>query len=276
MKKSYLYYIVFFLLGSMLAGNISAQEIEKKVHLKVVKNGKTTIDTSFAAENMDKDEIQKRISDLTDIDVFIEDDKDLQEIHAHHHGNYDGKGHKVVVIKSGSDDEDEDGKSQTYVYSYITDDDSSFTMNADSMIIIDADTIVLKKDGDIFVMRGDDDKDFEWIEKESDEGKEVIKSEENEMIIMSTDEEGSSHVKIIKIENGDTVANTEHVTYTSENEGNNPEQKSNNTHIVVIDKNNGTGFVNKEVKIIKSGDNDEGDVEITVTIESGEKGKIEK
>jgi len=273
-KKSYLYSIGIFFLGSLVTGNILAQENEKKVHLKVVKNGRTTIDTSFVAGNMEKAEIHEIISELADVDVFIENDKDLHEMHSEHYGEK----HKIVVVQSGDREENEGGKSEKYVYSYTSDDDSSLTMNSDTMLIIDADTIIMKKNGNVFVMKGDADEGFEWVEKESGEENDAhfVKSDENEIIIMSSDEEGSSHVKITKIENGDTVANTAIVKYISDNESDNLEQESNNVKIVVVDKNNGTGFVSKKVKVVKSEGDNEGDIEITVTIEDGNSVKMEK
>ncbi len=287
-KKSYLYCIVFFFLGGMVIENVFAQEVEKKVHLKVVKNGKTTIDTSFVTKSTDMDEIQGKISEMADVDVYLEGNIEPHEKHMkHHHGEHKGTKHKMVVVKSGDSEKDASEGSKKYVYTYAVDDDNDFTMKSDSMVIVDADTIILKKSGKVIVMSGDEDEDFEWIEKESDEKGEARKvmimkdgehaeSGDGEVVVIVSDDDGSNRVKMVQIADGDTVGDNVFIKYISEDEDDVEVHDSKNVHVVVADDKSGTEFVSKEVKVVKSGDDDAGDVEITITIESGEKGKMEK
>ena len=295
--------VAFLFFVSITAGNIFAQDSNKKIHLKVIKNGETTVDTSFTTESLESDDLHKKISELAgvEIDLHKGHGDHMHMAHADKHGNHtwtshEKKGHKVIIMKS---DSVEDGESKKVAYFYSTGDDDNFTMKTDSAIFIDADTIILKKKGNVIIVDGDEK--MSWVEKESGEddkdlkviiekvdgevedhsviiikdGK-VIKKGHSTMILEEIDEDGSGQVKVTKVvkSNGDEEKTIN--VYISDKEGGIHTHESGDVEIIVTDGKSGTEFVNKTVKVVKS-ESEEGDeIEITVEIEEGEDVKSEK
>ncbi len=305
MKKHNLVLIFsVILMGSITMGNLFAQDIEKKVHLKVIKNGETTVDTSFAAESLESDDLHNKISELAGVDINIQKGHG-EQMHMAHAGesgshtwtSHGEKGHKVIIMKMDSA-EVKDGKSKNVAYFYSGDDDD-FTMKTDSNIFIKADTIILKKEGNVIIMDSDDG-EFEWTSKETGEGEmnvEVIvenaddkdghkvyivtKGEHGEddgekVIVKKLEGDDSTRVykvKVVKMQKGDGEEENTSVFVMSGAGGDHGVHESKNV-TVVVSGGDSNSMVTKEVKVMKSiGDDDV--IEITVEIEEGEDVKSE-
>ena len=291
--------VAFIFFISITGGDIFAQD-SKKVHLKVIKNGKMTVDTSFTAESLESDDLHKNIAELAGVDIDLHKGHGghMHMAHTGEHGSntwtsHDEKGHKVIIMKTGSD-EDEEGKSKEVAYSYSTGDDGSFIMKTDSNIFIDADTIILKKGGNVIIIEGDDG-EFEWTSKETGKGEknvevivENIDDDDGHSIFIvkkgSHGEEGGEeiivkklegddstrvyNVKVIKLKKGDGEEESTTVYYMSGAEGDSDVHESENMTVVVSDGGSHS-MVTKEVKVMKSV-GDDGVIEITVEIEEDE------
>jgi len=188
-----------------------AQEQEnKKVHIIVKKNDATTVDTSFTIdEDMDKDEIQKMIHELTGMDVKVSHgdkmahayaftskdsadfDADVKEMEIKISVGDEGERH-TVIHKHGSDDhmkwvehksgdhyiivEDEDGKkkkSEIFIVSGEYEGDENKVVKK-----------VVHKGGDMIMITEEDvhkgDKGNFSIRKKEIDGKKVIVLESSE------------------------------------------------------------------------------------------------
>ncbi len=300
-KQTLIVSFLFFV--SLTAGNIFAQDSNKKIHLKVIKNGEISIDTSFTAENLEGSDLHKKISELAgvDIDLHKSHEGHMHMVHDGEHGNHtwtshEKKGNKVIIMKSDSD-EDDDGKSKKVTYFYSTGDDDNFSMKNDSSFIIDADTIIIKKHGKVIVIDGDDN-DFEGTSKETGkkekdveitviksdgtEGQEVFivktgEPEDGEKVIIKKIEGDDStkvhKIKVIKVQKGDGDEEKTTVYYMSGAEDETEIHESENVFVFISDGEN-KSMKNKSVKVSKSeGDGDI--IEITVEIEEGEEVKFE-
>lgn len=121
---------------------VNGQETEKKVHLKVVKGGETTVDTVFSASDLEDEDLHKKISELAGVSFTMTHGKDMEEMHAKHKHSYthvtidddcegsegkkitkkvidkDHEGHvKIVKVKKG------EGDSEEMTVTVITDDE---------------------------------------------------------------------------------------------------------------------------------------------------------
>ncbi len=302
--QKYTIITILLLLFSITAGNVFAQDSNKKIHLKVIKNGETTVDTSFAAESLESDDLHKNIFELAGVDVNLHKGHEgqMHMVHAGEHGSHtwtshDEKGGKVIIMKSDST-EVKDGKSKKVAYFYSSDDDN-FIMKTDSNVFIMADTIILKKEGNVIIMDGDDG-EFEWTSKETGEGEmnvEVIvenaddkdghkvyivtKGEHGEddgekVIVKKLEGDDSTRVykvKVVKMQKGDGEEENTSVFVMSGAGGDHGVHESKNV-TVVVSGGDSNSMVTKEVKVMKSiGDDDV--IEITVEIEEGEDVKSE-
>ena len=103
----------FFFMG------VNGQETEKKVHLKVIKAGETTVDTVFYASELEDEDLHKKISELAGVDFKMMHKGDIS-IHASHKESHnfayvtvddleetDGKVKKKIIIKKGEEGEGE-------------------------------------------------------------------------------------------------------------------------------------------------------------------------
>ncbi|MCK4630064.1 MAG: hypothetical protein KAT40_01405 [Bacteroidales bacterium] len=125
MKKKYLR-IIFTATLCLFTGTflLAQEEDNKKVHIMVKENDVTTVDTSFSIDkDMDKNEIQKMIHELTGMDVMVHPGdkithayaftiKDSVDIDA----DADVKEMKIKVIVDG------DGESHTVIHKHSSSD----------------------------------------------------------------------------------------------------------------------------------------------------------
>ena len=305
MKKFNLLFTILITL-SLFSVNVLGQENNKKIHLKVVKNGETTVDTSFAAESLEDDELHKKISELAGVDVSISEKHDIHKhmVHVDSHGDYSWiskpeKGKKVVVVKSGKDGE-EILSSKKVAYFYSDDDENTFTIKADSNVFIEADTIIMKKKGNVMILEGDGET-FEWIEKDSldndknlnvivekiEEGDEdhnvviikngdIIKKGDSHVILKEIGEDDLEHINVVKVKKSDGGEEKTIHVYITDNEGGIHMHESGDVKIIVTDKKSGTEVVSKNVKVVKSKGKGENEVEITVEVVEGKDVKFEE
>ena len=302
MKKFNLLFAILVSL-SLISVNVLGQDNNRKIHLKVVKNGETTVDTSFAAESLDDDELHKKISELAGVDVSIS--KGHHDIHKHTvhvdaHGDHTWtskpeKGTKVVVVKSDKDGE-EAGK---VAYFYSDDDDHNFTIKGDSNVFIEADTIIMKKKGNVMIIKGGDET-FEWIEKDSLSDKNInvivekvgegdkdhnviimkngdnIKEGDSHIILKEIDEDDIERISVVKVKKDDGGEEKTINVYVTDDEGDMYVHESGGVKIIVADEKNGTEIVSKKVKVVKSKGEGENVVEITVEVVEGEDAKFKE
>lgn len=215
-SKFFFFLSVFFLL-SQIPFIANSQENEKKVHVKVIKNGETTVDTTFAIKDIENDDLHKKISELAGIDfdvktgsdiVIIEDDLHHKKIHCKHYSyviisedeNDSCKVIKKKVIIKKRKGEDSDSKEVTYFYS--TDDDDHFTIKEigegeDIKVVKVKKAHSDEKEYTIKVIADTDDiksDDIEIIIEEADSG--TVFVSKNIKVIKSVDE-GDEKIKII-------------------------------------------------------------------------------
>ena len=152
--------LLLFLLTGLLT-SAYGQEAEKKVHITVIKNGETTVDTSFSAGDMNQDQLHKEIEAITgessekkemqyvvikkgeghpdkDIDIQVGDDtlhinrENVFVIHTDEKGDVhwtedskDRKNEKKIIVKVLSDKEDVDATNpQNNVKVIVLDDEN--------------------------------------------------------------------------------------------------------------------------------------------------------
>lgn len=175
-SKFFFFLCVFFLL-SQIPFIANSQENEKKVHVKVIKNGKTTVDTTFAIKDIENDDLHKKISELAGIDFDVETGTDIVI-------TGDDPHHKKIHCKHGS-------------YVIVSEDEN------DSCKVIKKKVVKVKKaHGDekeytIKVIADTEDNESEDIEiiiKEADSG--TVFVSKNVKVIKSVDE-GDEKIKII-------------------------------------------------------------------------------
>lgn len=302
MKRATLLLAILFT-GSLLAGNIFGQESNKKIHLKVIKNGETTVDTSFAAGSLEDDELHKKLSELAGVDINVADGKHKKMVHVDSHGDYswtskEGKGDKIVIVKSAKDGENH-GAHKTMSAYYTTDDKGNFTIEADSSIIIDGDTISFEKKGNVFIMDGHESTD-DWVEKDSGDVKnlkvivkkvgeddedhdviiikdgDVIMKGDGNIILEEIDEDDIDKIKIIKVKKGGDGDEKTVNVYVTDEEGDIHTHTSGDVQIFVSDEKGGTEFVSKKVNVVKSKGEGEDEIEITIEVIEDEDVKVKE
>ena len=224
-------------------------------------------------------------------------------VHVDSHGDYTWtskpeKGKKVVVVKSAKDGE-EVNESGKVAYFYSDDDDYNFTIKGDSNVFIVADTIIMKKKGNVMIIKGDDET-FEWIEKDSlsdknlnvivekvGEGDEdhnviimkngdIIKEGDSHIILKEIDEDDIERISVVKVKKGDGGEEKTVSVYVTDDEGDIHIHESGDVKIIVTDEKSGTEIVSKKVKVVKSQGEGENEIEITVELEEGEGLKFEE
>lgn len=234
------------LFGLIIMG-VNGQEAAKKVHLKVVKGGETTIDTVFSASDLGDEDLHKKISDLAgvDIEMIHGEEMSIHASHKEHSGHKEAHSYSYVIV---DDDEGSEGK-------------------------------VTKK---IIIKEGEEGETTKVIVKhvsDGEEGEEVIIIKDGKEIhgkgeyykIMEIDEDHKGHVKIVKVKKGE--GDTEEVTVTviTDDELHMDHKHKGDVNIVVSESESGTVIVNKEVEVVKSIDEGGEVIEITVVIDKGEK-----
>jgi len=291
----------FSLFGLLMMG-VNGQETEKKVHLKVVKGGETTVDTVFSAADLKDEDLHMKISELAGVDIEMMEGGKMS-MHASHTGDHNfayvtvddsekSEGHvkkKIVIKKGGEGEETKD------IYFYSTDGDvemgeHTFVMKGDS-------GSWTEKDGNVMVVTSGSGKNV-WVTKEGEEGestkvivKHVGEGEEGseEMIfikdgkeiqskgkgeyyiIEKIDKDHKGDVKVVKVKKGE--GDTEEITVTvgTGNELHMGHGDKGDTHVFVSEGKSGTVIVSKDVEISKSIGEDGEIIEITVIIDEGEK-----
>jgi len=221
-----------FLITGLLTSAFG-QETEKKVHIKVIKNGETTVDTSFSAGDMNKDQLHKKIETITGENIDI--NSDHAEKHTKDHSNVwvdTGEGHhemKKVIISEEEGNTGESSERKEVQYVVIKKGEGY----PDKDIDIQAGDDTLHVNGEnVFVIHTDEKGDVHWTED--------LKDQKNEKKI------------IVKV-----LSDKEDV-----NE-NNPQK---NVKVIILDDKDGTIFVNDNVKVIKTNKKDN---EVEVIIETG-------
>lgn len=161
-----------------VTGNAFAQEKEKIVHIKIIKDGDTSLDTTFAAGDIEDDEINEMIFELAgmdmDVDIYVDEEMDI---------DMEGGEKKKTIIKKKISIKKEAGE---------------------------------EGDDEFIIIKKSNEEEIE-INEESGE-KKVIKiteggnGSEEKMIWITTDSEGDKSEKtkkIVKIYSGDEKSGTE-------------------------------------------------------------------
>jgi len=286
------------LFGLLMMG-VNGQETEKKVHLKVIKGGETTVDTVFSASDLKDEDLHKMISELAGVDFQMMHGGDMYMHMSHNEGhNYayvtvddseegEGQVKKKIIIKKGGE-----GEETKDIYLYSTDKDIKegehvFVMKGDS-------GSWTKKDGNVMIVNSGDEKNV-WVTKEGEEGgttKIIVKhagegeegSEEmifmkegkdiqgkgEHYIIKEIEKDHEGYVKIAKVKKGEGDSEEVTVTVITDNEMHMSHGKKGDTDIVVTDVKGGTVIVTKNIEVSKSIGEDGELIEITVVIDGGE------
>ncbi|MCD6566311.1 MAG: hypothetical protein J7K53_10255 [Bacteroidales bacterium] len=196
MKKTSLKKILFAASFCLFTGAfLFAQEKDnKKVHITVKKNDATTVDTSFTLdEDMDKDEIQKMIHELSGMDVKV------------HHGDKMGHVYAFSVKDSVDFDTDIDVDMKEMEIKVIVDDDGeSFAdMHKDDK----GNVFIMKKEADdksIIVLESSekpirfvtkDGKELEFIVKDKKSGTDIALNKVK-VITIETSEDGVINIVV--------------------------------------------------------------------------------
>ena len=292
------------LFGLLMMG-VNGQETEKKVHLKVIKGGETTVDTVFSASDLKDEDLHKMISELAGVDFQMMHGGDMYMHMSHNEGhNYayvtvddseegEGQVKKKIIIKKGGE-----GEETKDIYLYSTDKDIKegehvFVMKGDS-------GSWTKKDGNVMIVTSGEEKNV-WVTKEGEEGgttKIIVKhagegeegSEEmifmkegkdihgkgEHYIIKEIEKDHEGYVKIAKVKKGEGDSEEVTVTVITDNEMHMSHGKKDDTDIVVTDVKGGTVIVTKNIEVSKSIGEDGELIEITVVIDGGEKEKMKE
>ncbi|MBE9510001.1 MAG: hypothetical protein IMY71_03915 [Bacteroidetes bacterium] len=260
----------------------------KKIHIKVKENDVTTVDTSFTIdEDMDKDEIQEMIHELTGMDVM------------HHHGddfimersgekNIDffvynvDKGkldslkkiHEDEMVITYFDDEDTEGmKKKHYVMKKKMSGDKMthayvFTIKDSADIDADVDVkemeIKVTVDGDgeshtVIHKRGSGDH-MKWVDHKSGDHYIIVKEEDgkkkkSEVIIISEECEGDEKKEIKKVIVLESSEKPIHFTTKDGKE----------LELFVKDKKTGTDIALDKVKVIRIETSEDGVINVVVS-----------
>lgn len=189
MKKINFRKLLFTASLCLLTGTFlfAQEEDNKKVHIIVKKNDATTVDTSFTIdEDMDKDEIQKMIHELTGMDVKVS------------HG--DKMAHAYAFTSKDSADFDADvkemeikvtiggeGESHTVIHEHGSDDHMKWVdhKSGSHYIIVKDEDGKKKKSEMVFIS-----KEYEGAEKKEVDGKKVIVLESGEKPVIFITKDG--------------------------------------------------------------------------------------
>jgi len=235
-SKSLLSVSVIFLLTSFMS-LVLGQGTKKTIQIKIIEDGKTTVDTSFKAGDLDKDQLHKKIEGITGEKIDVESiDTETEEIHKH--GPEDKMGHhkvtkKVMIVKEENDGTSSSKKMEHY-------DGVKKGMNHSEKrvdIEVSGDDALYYNGGKIHRMHPDEKGDFFWVERSDDQKKEK-----------------KPEVRVL--------VDKEHVSDDS---------KTGNVKVIVINEKDGTIIDKDNVKVIEMGE-DEGNVEVIVRV--GEKKDI--
>ncbi len=231
MKKKYLR-IIFTATLCLFTGTflLAQEEDNKKVHIMVKENDVTTVDTSFSIDkDMDKDEIQKMIHELTGMDVMhhngdkmahayaftikdsadIDADVDVKEMKIKVIVDDDGESHTVIHKQSSGDHmkwvdhksgdhyiivKEEDGKKKKSKVIIVSEE-----CEGDEKKVIKK---VIHKDGDMIMITGEDihkdNKGNVFIREKEIDGKKVIVLESSEKPIYFITKDGKEVELILK------------------------------------------------------------------------------
>lgn len=218
---------------------VLGQETKKMIHIKIIEDGKTTVDTSFKAGDLDKDQLHKKIEGITGEKIDVESiDTETEEIHKH--GQEDKMGHhkvtkKVMIVK---EEEENDGTSSSKKMEHY--DVVKKGMNHSDKeveIEVSGDDTLYYKGEKIHRMHPDEKGDFFWVERSGDQ-----KNEKKSEVRVLVDKERVSE-----------------------------DSKTGNVKVIVINEKDGTIIDKDNVKVIDMGE-DEGNVEVIVRV--GEKKDI--
>ena len=237
------------------------------VHLKIIRNDQTVLDTSFSANDLEEKGLQKKISELAGVDINLHDDgaNDLAYSEGKTNAYYiisDGqkKGVKKMVIEGDA------GKAGRHHYAVVVseDDTSRMIMRGERIEVISedslkkikvigvdeddlervlADSIKISKAGIWVIKEGEDD--LKWVteEGERDSIKVIIEKPGNEEEVIHIREAGK--VKVIR--DGDQV-----MVYDTEGEGHKiikvkKDTKDENSYVIYIGADNEGGKAKKSV-----------------------------
>ena len=295
------------LFGLIIMG-VNGQEAAKKVHLKVVKGGVTTIDTVFSASDLEDEDLHKKISELAgvDLEMIHGEDMSIHAGHKEHSGHKEAHSYsyvtvdddegsegkvkkKIIVKKSGEGEETED---VTYIYS--TDEDMK---KGERVYIIKGDSGTrVTKEGNVMIVTSGGEKNV-WVTKEGEEketttvivkhvgdgeegesekviiiedGKEIHEKGEH-YLIEELDEDHKGHVKVIKIKKGEGDSEEVTITVITDDELHMDHKHKGDVNVVVSEGKSGTVIVKKDIEVVKTIDEGGEVIEITVVINEGEK-----
>lgn len=205
---------------------LAQEEDIKKVHIMVKENDVTTVDTSFTIdEDMDKDEIQKMIHELTGMDVMV------------HHRDKMAHAYAFTIKDSADIDADVDVK-EMKIKVTIDGDEESHTVihkhsSGDHMKWVD------HKSGDHYI-----------IVKEED-----MKKKKSKVIIVSEECEGDEKKEIKKVIVLESSEKPIHFTTKDGKE----------VELIVKDKKTGTDIALDKVKVIRIETSEDGVINIIVS-----------
>lgn len=222
------------LFGFLFMG-INGQET-KKVHLKVIKGGETTVDTVFYASELEDEDLHKKISKLAGVDFKMMHGENMS-MHASHK-----KGHNFTYV-TVDDCEESGGKVKK--------------------------KIIIKKGGE-------GEEGFEKVIIIKD-GKEVHGKGEHYLVeeLEKGHKEHEGHEKAVKEKKGEGDSEEITVKIITDNELHMSHRGKDGVHIIICDDKDGTEIVYKNVKVLKSIEEDGELIEITVEIKKAEKIEIE-
>jgi len=177
---------------------LAQEKDNKKFYIKVKKNDTTTVDTSFTIdEDMDKDEIQKMIYELTGMDVMVHNGESHSYIYKHDSGD----NMKWVDHKSGNHlvfVEEEDGKKKKSELIVVCEEGEGDEKKVIKKVI----KKVTHKDGDMIMITEEDihkdDKENVFIMGKEIDDKKVIILESSEKPIHFTTKDGKELEFIVK------------------------------------------------------------------------------
>lgn len=262
MKKNNFRKTVFTATLCLFTGTfLFAQEEDiKKVHIMVKENNATTVDTSFTIdEDMNKDEIQKKIHELTGMDVKV-----------HHKGDKLAHAYAFTIKDSADIDADVkemevevtidmDGESHTVIHKHGSSDHMKWADHKSGAhyVIVEEEDKKMKK-SEIFIVRGEGEGDeTKVIRKVIHKGGDMImiteedvhKDDNGNVFIMKKEVDGK---KIIVLESSEKP-----VFFTTKD--------GKELELIVKEKKSGTDIALDEVRIIMIETTKDGVINIVVS-----------
>ena len=227
------------------------QDKEKKVHLKVIKNDQTIVDTTFSARELEEKGLQKKISELAGMDISLHDsegpflafsESGSETVYMIAH---DGtKGVRKIILEG---DKEKKGKHH-YAYVVSEDDTSRIMLKGEKIEVISEDS--LKK----IKVIGVDEDDLEWITEDSlKKAKPVVWviKEGEEDLKWVTEEGKEDSIKVIIKKSGEGEKEVIHIREASK-----AKVYRDGEHVIVYDSKKAGEGAHKVIKVKKDNDNE--------------------